>query len=171
MNDITQKIIPESAGFPNNPRLPLLLYHDVLDSTDPEATQSLFASHGWSHSWVDGIFSYHHFHSNTHEVLGIVRGSCQVRIGGPDGEKLSVGGGDVLVLPAGTAHKNEGSSADFLCVGAYPSKILYDMCQGDEQKQKARAKAIAQVPLPNEDPVYGKEGPLLRYWNQSGDSP
>ena len=44
-----------------------------------------FAANGWLNPWRDGIFTYHHFHSTSHEVLGIAAGEVRVAFGGPGG--------------------------------------------------------------------------------------
>jgi uncharacterized protein YjlB len=38
--------------------------------------------------------------------------------------------GDVLLIPAGVAHKNVGASIDFKCVGAYPGGKEFDINLG-----------------------------------------
>jgi uncharacterized protein YjlB len=112
--------LPDQGGIPNS-RLPVLVYHDVDAARDASECEELFARNGWLGAWVDGIYSFHHFHSTTHEVLGIVAGSASVILGGPSGRRFDVERGDVLVLPAGTGHCNAGSSSDLLVVGAYPN--------------------------------------------------
>ena len=91
----------DDGGIPNS-RLPVLIYHRVEGAADASACERLFASNGWEGAWRDGIYSFHHFHSTSHEVLGIVRGSASVTLGGPAGRTFEVRQGDVLVLPAGT---------------------------------------------------------------------
>ena len=44
---------------------------------------------------------------------------ARVTLGGEGETRLQVGEGDALVLPAGTGHKNGGSSPALLVVGAY----------------------------------------------------
>jgi uncharacterized protein YjlB len=120
---------PETHSFaPNgrvpNSRLPLLVYRSAVAGGDdtPSAIEELFRANGWLNNWhYPGIYDYAHFHSTTHEVLGIVAGSASVILGGPSGRRFEVGRGDVLVLPAGTGHCNAGSSAALLVVGSYPT--------------------------------------------------
>jgi uncharacterized protein YjlB len=72
--------------------------------------------------------------------------------------------GDVVVIPAGVAHKSEGASPDLVVVGAYPCGQLPDMRTPgtpDHERQRAR---IAAVPVPAGDPVLGAAGPLLERW-------
>lgn len=160
--DIESHLIEEAEGFPNNPKLPLLHYHSVLEDSEPSAIQNKFESNGWKNSWVDGVFSYHHFHSNTHEALGVASGFCDVQIGGGSGAVFRIEKGDVLVIPAGVSHKNVGASDDFVCVGSYPTDIPYDMKREGAEGVKER---IQEVGLPEADPAFGEEGPLFDYWS------
>jgi uncharacterized protein YjlB len=72
--------------------------------------------------------------------------------------------GDVVVIPAGVAHKNEGASPDLLVVGAYPGGRSPDMRRPGAQERERALHNIANVALPACDPVYGKSGPLLERW-------
>jgi uncharacterized protein YjlB len=116
----------DGGGIPNS-RLPVLVYHHVEAARAAHECEQLVARNGWLGAWQDGVYSFHHFHSTTHEVLGIVAGSASVVLGGPSGRRFEVGRGDVLVLPAGTGHCNAGSSADLLVVGAYPNGMRWDL--------------------------------------------
>jgi uncharacterized protein YjlB len=156
----------DDGTIPNNPALPVLVYRGVADVADgPAACESLFASHGWGGSWRDGIFPFHHFHSVSHEVLGIVKGTATVILGGPQGQRLDVRPGDVLVLPAGTGHCREAASGDLLVVGAYPrGQEHYDLRRGEPGEHDEVRHNIARVPLPEQDPVEGAGGTLLATW-------
>jgi uncharacterized protein YjlB len=153
----------DDGAFPNS-RLPVLLYHDVEAAREAGACEALLARHGWLGAWRDGIFGFHHFHSTTHEVLGVVAGSAAVVLGGPHGSRFDLVGGDVVVLPAGTGHCNAGSSGDLLVVGAYPNGMSWDLRRGDPGEHGEAIANIAAVPLPTEDPVHGPGGPLTDLW-------
>ena len=86
-------------------------------------------------------------------------------LGGPDGVRIEISRGDVIVLPAGVAHKSIETSADFKVVGAYAEGRTYDMRRGEPDEAPAVEREIAQVPLPNADPVHGPGGPLLEHWS------
>jgi uncharacterized protein YjlB len=157
----------DDGGIPNS-RLPVLVYHDIEAAHEASSCEELFASNGWLGSWRDGIFSYHHFHSTAHEVLGIVSGSAAVILGGPSvGERFEVQGGDVLVLPAGTGHCNDGSSADLLVIGAYPDGMSWDLRRGDPADHDEVLQNISRVPLPKADPVEGADGSLVGLWGEA----
>ena len=128
----------------------------------------MVASHNWLPDWRDGIFSFHHFHSITHEALGIFGGTATVMLGGPSGQSFEIGQGDVLVLPAGTGHCNQGSSADLLVIGAYPNGMPWDIRRGDPAEHDEVVANIRAVPLPVADPVEGPQGPLTELWRGPG---
>lgn len=153
-------------SIPNN-RLPLLVYRRAIDLSagDPaEIIEQLFASNHWTGCWRNGIYDYHHYHSTSHEVLGVFAGSAQVQFGGPQGTIQEVRAGDVVIIPAGVAHKNLGASRDFGVVGAYPANQEWDMCYGKTGERPDADNRIARVPLPERDPIYGSDGPLLKHW-------
>jgi uncharacterized protein YjlB len=152
---------------PNNPKWPLVIYRSAVrfpQNSDPAALfEDLFAKNGWGGSWRDGIYRYLHYHSRTHEVLGVARGTATVQFGGPHGRMVEIKAGDVAILPAGTGHQCFSASADFLVVGAYPPAGTYDECTDPEQHDRA-LKTVAKVARPRRDPVYGGKGPLLTAW-------
>jgi uncharacterized protein YjlB len=153
----------DDGGIPNSP-LPVLIYHGVEAAHGADDCEAVFASNDWLPDWRDGIFSFHHFHSISHEVLGIVAGRATVKLGGPSGRSFEIGSGDVLVLPAGTGHCNEESSADLLVIGAYPDGMPWDIRRGDPAEHDEAVANIRAVPIPRADPVHGPNGPLTELW-------
>lgn len=162
MDDAETHRFADDGRFPNS-ALPLLVYRRALPP-DPAAMERAFAANGWSNSWRDGVFDYHHFHSIAHEVLGVAAGEARVAFGGPSGREVTLRAGDVVVIPAGVAHRNMGASADLLVVGAYPGGADYDIRRGDPAEHAAAARAVAAVPVPESDPVRGGDGGLRRLW-------
>jgi uncharacterized protein YjlB len=154
----------DDGGIPNS-RLPVLIYHDVDVARDVDRCERRFTANTWLPDWRDGIFSFHHFHSITHEVLGIVGGTATVTLGGPSGQNFEIGERDVLVLPAGTGHCNQGSSPDLLVIGAYPDGMPWDIRRGDPAEHDEAVAKINAVPLPGADPVGGPDGALTELWN------
>jgi len=160
-------LIKENGPFPNNRHLPLLVYQGAFSfrrGLDPKLIEKTFSSNAWVGSWRNGLYPFHHYHSTAHEVLGIYSGSVRVQLGGEAGLKLAAGAGDVLILPAGLAHKNLWSSHDFRVVGAYPQGTTWDMNYGKTGERPAVDENIALVPLPENDPVYGAMGALGKHW-------
>ena len=155
-------LFADDGCFPNSP-LPMLVYRRALPA-DAGAMVRAFAANGWSNAWRNGIFTYHHFHSISHEVLGIAQGEVQVTFGGPSGETVTVWAGDVVVIPAGVGHRNVGQTRGLLVVGAYPGGSDYDTLRGKPEEHQAAVQAVAAVPLPASDPVSGRVGPLRVLW-------
>jgi uncharacterized protein YjlB len=150
--------------FPNNPRLPLLLYARAFPDPSPDWIEAVFTANGWPPAWRFGVFDFHHYHSTAHEVLGCFQGRARIQFGGPEGPVLAVGAGDVAILPAGTAHKSVRVEGRFRCVGAYPAGSAVDMQKAGSMAPEAAAANISATQLPAADPVYGEEGPLMAYW-------
>jgi uncharacterized protein YjlB len=158
-------------GFvPNNPRLPFVIYRgaiDLIGLVNPEdAIERRFRDNGWGECWRNGIYPYIHYHSMIHEGMGIARGKARVRFGGNKGREIELAQGDVAVLPAGTGHQCLWASQDLMVIGAYPKTGRYDLCRGSRAEHTKALKTIPRVPLPDTDPVFGKDGPLLRLWQQ-----
>lgn len=152
-------------GFPNSP-LPVLIYRQVLAGTGEElatAFESLFEAHRWRPQWRYGLLDFDHFHSTAHEALGIFCGHARIRLGGPGGDEFDVAAGDVLVLPAGTGHASLQSSRDFQMVGAYPPGQQWEIEQGDPDRLAEAQTRVAQVAMPDDDPVGGE---LLALWQR-----
>lgn len=167
MADATVKtfMLEDDGSIPNNPDLPLLVYRGALPDTSAETCRRLFKRNGWTGTWVNGVFSYHHYHSNAHEALGVVSGSARIQFGGPQGVTLDVEAGDAVILPAGTGHCNKGGSGDFRVVGAYPpGQASYDLKRGDADERPEALDNIRSTPLPERDPVFGADGPLPAHW-------
>ncbi|MBB4184506.1 cupin domain-containing protein [Sinorhizobium terangae] len=157
----------ESEGIPNNPHLPVLVYHAAVDVSGDGATriEDRFHANGWRGVWRDGVFDFQHYHTRAHEVLAVARGKARLLIGGPAGKELEVMAGDVLVLPAGTGHCRIAASADFLVIGGYPPGQHADIQRGPVSN--ADRQAIASVPLPQFDPVFGTDGPVVTLWQRA----
>ena len=105
-----QFFVKDDGVFPNN-SLPIILYPRVLDLPPlfpGVAIRKLFQRNDWGNNWKQGIYTYHHYHSITHEVLGVCKGETLLLLGGEQGISIYIEEGDVLVIPAGVAHINLG---------------------------------------------------------------
>ncbi|KAL4882650.1 hypothetical protein BJY04DRAFT_38251 [Aspergillus karnatakaensis] len=169
--------LPPTAHVPNNP-LPVLHYRDVLPHprTEEQATKFLTA-HKWEKRGTWGAIWISHFHPNSHECYGVFQGSSTLLLGaaGEDGivdvgVRVVVQAGDVIVLPAGTGHSSvEGQfTEDYQYVGVYPEDC--PTWRNEYGKTKINSETfrdeIAGVAVPEEDPVYGRNGPLLELWSK-----
>lgn len=166
-------LLQDDGVFPNNVLLPLLVYPNVFagENLGPEDVETTFQRNNWVNSWRNGIFTVHHYHSSAHEVLGVYDGWASVQLGGPKGISLKVQAGDVVVIPAGVAHKNLEQSNGFAVVGAYPKGQKWDLKYGERGERPLVDQTIKRVPLPTDDPVFGTTGPLMNIWNVGGSNP
>ena len=169
-SNVETHFFADDGIVPNNPTLPLVLYRGALGHEGDLAArcEAMFDANGWPGAWRNGIYGHHHYHSNAHEVLGIARGSARVRLGGESGQTVELRQGDVVVIPAGVAHKRESASGDLLVIGSYPKGQRPDICQADPSSRDKAVGNVARVALPACDPVTGEAGPLLDCWRGGG---
>jgi uncharacterized protein YjlB len=124
--------------IPNN-ALPVILYQKVTDAQDcSDWLEHHFRENKWLNNWRDIILPYDHFHSNTHEVLGLGRGSVSLKLGGTNGLILSLSAGDVVILPAGVGHYSVTEHTDYEFVGGYPNGAEWDLKTGLEPGERAQ---------------------------------
>jgi uncharacterized protein YjlB len=153
-----QFFVKDDGIFPNN-SLPIIFYPKALDLPKlfaAIAVRKLFQKNNWGNNWKQGIYTYHHYHSITHEVLGVCKGETLLQLGGEQGITLFIEEGDVLIIPAGVAHMNLGKENDVICVGGYPN--------GKEGERPGTDENIGAVPLPQTDPVFGNKGAVVKIW-------
>ncbi|GAA5512655.1 hypothetical protein Dcar01_01373 [Deinococcus carri] len=144
--------LPQNGSVPNNPQ-PARLFRAALRGQMPAQIEAYLAERSWTNAWRNGIYPFHHYHSTAHEVLVVARGQARLTLGGEGGPQVQVGEGDVLLLPAGTGHRNDGSSADLLVVGAYAGGREWDLCRPEETDVAEARARIALVPGWEEEPM------------------
>src|SRR3954467_5682761 len=153
---ITSHVLKRNKNFPNS-GLPVLIYRKGLNLPDQknkaaDITQQLFIRNGWSNSWSNGIYDFHHYHSNSHECMAVCSGWANVILGGPNGKRVKLIRGDVIIFPAGVGHRCTAKSDDFLCVGAYPEGKDYDTNTGTAEEFEKAVEKIKKLPIPMHDP-------------------
>lgn len=154
-------------GHIPNSRFPVLVYRAAFPVTIrscADLMEKYFAKNGWSNGWRSGIFTYHHYHSTAHEVLGVYDGAAELQLGGEKGAKIIVRAGDILILPAGTGHKNLNNENDVQVVGAYEKGREYDLLRGAKHDRPAAIENINSVPFPDADPLMGVGAGLCTLW-------
>ena len=169
MNDfsIEARLFRKEGDIINNARFPLVLMRatEAARSSSPaQWFEDRFAENGWGGSWRWKVYPFHHFHTNTHEVLGVSRGEAELLMGGVGGECFKLKVGDVVVIPAGVGHKCESNSTDFEVVGAYPDGKIPDLVRSVRDDAAGCRETVLAVELPAMDPVFGAEGPLFDHW-------
>src|SRR6266705_71631 len=152
--------------FPNSV-MPLLFYQEALitEAKDPASIfEQRFAKNDWTNSWRNGVYSFPHYHSTTHEALGVYCGAATLRLSGERSSDVKVYAGDVIVIPAGVPHQKISASEDFAVVGAYPDGREWDLLRGLPGERPKSDHNIAALPIPDNDPIYGADGPLRQIW-------
>lgn len=159
----------DDGVFPNSV-LPLLVYRQALATKDGDSgsvVEECLTGNDWTNSWRNGVYSFAHYHSTTHEVLGVYRGNATLQLGGKHGRNVDLDAGDVIVIPAGVAHQKISGSADFAVVGGYPDGRDWDLLRGMPGERPEADRKIAALPMPDNDPIYGADGPLRQIWKSA----
>src|SRR5438132_14102012 len=71
----------DDGVFPNS-AVPLLLYRQAFISDGDDGAsvvEERFAENDWTNSWRNGVYSFAHYHSTTHEALGVYCGAATLR--------------------------------------------------------------------------------------------
>ena len=127
------------------------------------------------------MFPYQHFHPNAFEVLTCVAGAAEILFGGPAGETIGIGVGDVALLPPGTGHCQIAARDGFAVCGAYPTgQGDYETIRGERDPGAEVRARIAAVPPPahrpalrcrGADPRRGRSGPSALVGSAASRSP
>ena len=170
--NIVRNILTEDGSFPNNSLLPLLVYQQALLLKGEQHTglvKEILETNRWTDAWVDGIHDYHHYHSSAHEIIVVLKGAARVQFGGPNGLTVNLQTGDVAIIPAGVSHRKVDEADGFTCLGAYPEGQDWDMNLGKEEERERALENIRKTPMPENDPLYGSDGPLNKNWLSAKD--
>ena len=162
-----QLFISGNDIFPGN-KLPVLHYKKALRLPwlfRARKVKSIFIKHNWTNNWRNGIYTYHHYHSNTHEAMAVIKCHTVLLLGGENGKHLLLEKGDIIVIPAGVAHKNLGKEKDVICIGGYPEGKDFDINYGNPGERPGTDENICSLPIPLTGPLYGESDPLVKIWN------
>ncbi|KAK1842687.1 cupin domain protein [Colletotrichum chrysophilum] len=188
-------VLAQTKFCPNND-LPYLVYRNVLppDVTEQIASELLTKHGGWERFGpVWGPVSKRHFHPNVHECYAILSGTSTFLLGlamgdseadveaapeaavcnGVDvrssrGLRLRVSAGDVVVQPAGTGHSCLDHDGNFRYISLFVSGAPHWRSSiGNTPVDEETRQGISQIPLPEFDPVYGKDGALQKLWGSA----
>lgn len=168
---VQQLMLLDDGTFPNS-NLPVLLYQKALEIPallEGMQVKHLLHSNGWTNNWKGGIYTYHHYHSTTHEALAVIEGKATLLLGGPAGQYIEIQKGDLLVIPAGVAHKNTSREDDLVCIGGYPGGKDFDVLTGQTGERPMADRRIQSIPLPATGPLLGEEDELVNIWRKYSD--
>ena len=165
---VTKHLIPAHGLIPNTSiqNKPMMIYHAAFNSKPPASAieEHLSSIGAVQPQWRYTMYSTSHFHSTSHEVLGIASGEARLCFGherNPKRVEEVVKAGDVVVLPAGVAHRLlEDLAGGFQMVGSYPKGCNWDMCYGNKGEEE-KIESIKELRWFQKDPIYGHEGPAL----------
>ena len=124
---------------------PLLIYKSAFPSSAKASDiESHLSSVGVvTPQWRYTMYSFSHFHSNTHEVLGIASGKAKLCFGhenNADKVEEILEKGDVIIMPAGVSHRLlEDLEGGFSMVGCYPVGYNWDMYDLRSNEQTVRS--------------------------------
>jgi len=164
---VTRRQIPSWNLIPNTEiqGYPLMVYHAAFDATSTQLKRRLELIGEVMPQWVYTMYCQTHFHSTTHEVLGVVAGRAKLCFGGEDNPQRfepTVQRGDLIIVPAGVGHRLLSDEGDepFQMVGSYPHGKEWDMCYG-QPGEEGKIRNIQDLPWFYRDPLYGDDGPVL----------
>lgn len=85
--------LTRNGWMPNNEHLPVLAYRSILSADVQDAAlafEKMFERNGWPPQWRNGVYTFHHYHSTAHEVLGLAAGSATLMLGGESGHQVDI---------------------------------------------------------------------------------
>ena len=163
-----QQYFVEKNGYFPGSKFPVLHYEQALQVPTffpGKFVSSFLRKHNWSNNWRNGIYTFHHYHSTTHEAMAVIKGQAMILLGGMHGRNVLLKKGDIIVVPAGVAHMNLGNEKDLIFIGGYPSGRNYDMNYGRADEHPKVDNNMRFLPIPDTGPLYGHADPLIDIWN------
>lgn len=147
----------EDDGITPNSQYPVIVMPQVCKGEGLENIfPATFKKNSWGNNWLDIIQSRDHYHSSTHEVLGICKGEVHLKIGGQNGQLFHLEAGDAIIIPAGVGHFSIADSTGYLVAGGYADGNTWDMIYNEPEKYEAAKQRIRLLPKPILHPVSGE---------------
>ena len=154
----TEEILTRDDGIIPNSKFPVLIHRgafrfgrrDILEIRDIVRLHA--KKFGWFYEW--GVMNEHiHYHSTSHEAHVVCCGSAAIEVGGPRVNAVFVvRTGDVIVIPAGVAHRILVKTDSFYISGLCPDGVLnWDI---NYAKKKARRADIANIAKLGRPPAF-----------------
>jgi uncharacterized protein YjlB len=155
MGMIPQKFYFKDDGITPNNIIPVLLFRNIGTGEGNVLAffYETFSKNGWGNNWQDIINTADHYHSTTHEVLGIAQGEIKLQLGGENGIQILVQAGDVLLIPAGVGHYALEDHRNYLVVGGYPESAEWDMIFNDPEQYTIAKERIKNLPMYKKLPI------------------
>ena len=86
-HNVATHMVNDDGQFPNCSiqNLPVLIYKSAFPSSGNPSElankiKETFTKHGFPPQWRFGLYEYPHYHSTSHEILGVFKGSARVRL-------------------------------------------------------------------------------------------
>ncbi|GAB7343370.1 hypothetical protein MBLNU457_1410t1 [Dothideomycetes sp. NU457] len=159
-----------------NSFLPVLIYRHVLPEPLSEATAiEYLEKNQWSHGGTFKHFPQHHFHTVTHECYAIFKGSTRYLFGkGPLDEDVKGIEVDLYAAASSSYSLTHPHPYPLPHQAVYPLTVAKDsphwdnnFCKASETETAQKAIDAHAVPIPDYDPVYGLDGPLVQLWRKA----
>ncbi|KAB2576678.1 putative cupin domain protein [Lasiodiplodia theobromae] len=156
-----------------NSVMPVLVYRNAFSTTMPIGeVRNILHTNRWLPDPIAETNKTPLFQSTTHELHAVVRGRCQLLVGGtqygpPPGMMIYLSAGDMVVYPAGVSHCVV-NSENFEFITFRPERSNkrdnVEPRAFSPKEMKGLQKNISKVVCPKYDPLAGKEGPLVEIW-------
>lgn len=156
-------------GITPNSQLPVLIYRGLFNDSYESCEDWLeenFTKNGWARTCHKPLLEFYHYHSNTHEVLGVCEGSGYIQLAAKNGVRTEIEKGDVVLIPAGVGHFCINHSEDFKLVAGYPAAVVPDVRRATQEERETALENLRSVAMPDFDPILGAEdGGVQKFWN------
>jgi uncharacterized protein YjlB len=180
------KTKPEALKFKDdglipNSKHPVLIYRSAIgfvESVPRLAARNLIADHIGKNGWrlEEGLtlYSYHLYDRKAHKAFIVINGQATLQLGGPKvGRSAVIEEGDLIVIPAGVAHRhlryaNLSLTAQFEAMEIRPVAAdepgpVRGLKKSMEVARPKALESLANIPRPF-NPLYGPQGPGLQGW-------